>query len=127
MQSIRYFNGQKVGLLFQPINWQLTLRMLIFLLAPGPPLNVNATTISSTAVQVSWSPPNMLNGIVKYYTVIYGFYGSLETEELNSTSVSAVVTHLEPFTSYVFYVVAFTVDWSNRSEGDTAMTAEAGS
>ena len=98
----------------------------IFLLAPSPPLNVKADTISATAVRVSWSPPNMLNGIIKYYTVVYGVDGSLKTEGLNSTSVSAVVTDLDPFTSYLFYVVAFTVELSNCSESDMAMTAEAG-
>ena len=67
----------------------------------------------------------MLNGIIKYYTVIYGVDGSSKTE-LNSTSVSAVVTDLDPFTSYLFYVVAFTVELSNCSESDMAMTAEAG-
>ena len=68
----------------------------------------------------------MLNGIIRYYTVIYGIDGSLKTEELNSTSVNAVVIDLDPFTSYVFYVVAYTVDWSNRSVSDIVMTAEAG-
>ena len=68
----------------------------------------------------------MLNGMIRYYTVIYGIDGSSNTTELNSTGVSTMVTDLDPFTSYVFYVVAFTVELSNRSESDTAMTAEAG-
>ena len=95
-------------------------------LASSPPLNINATTVSATAVQVSWSQPDILNGIIRYYTVIYGIDGSSETAELNSTGVSAVVTDLDPYTTYVFYVVAFTVELSNLSESDTAMTAEAG-
>ena len=68
----------------------------------------------------------MLNGIIRYYTVIYGIDGSSQTAGLNSTSVSAMVTDLDPYTTYVFYVVAFTVELSNRSVSDTAMTAEAG-
>ena len=69
----------------------------------------------------------MLNGIIRYYTVIYGIDGSSETEEeLNSTNITAVVTDLDPFTTYEFYVVAFTVALSNRSESDMTMTDEAG-
>ena len=98
----------------------------VLYLASSPPLNVTATTISATVVQVSWSPPDMLNGMIRYYTVIYGIDGSSNTTELNSTGVSTMVTDLDPFTSYVFYVVAFTVELSNHSESDTAMTAEAG-
>ena len=104
----------------------LVTKCSILLLASSPPLNVNATTINATAVQISWNQPDMLNGIIRYYTVVYGIDGSSETEELNSTGTTAVVTDLDPFTTYEFYVVAFTVDLSNRSESDTAITDEAG-
>ena len=96
------------------------------LLAPNPPLNVNATTINSTAVQVSWNPPDITNGIIRYYTVVYRLNDSSETMELNSTDVTVVVTNLDPFNYYVFYVLAFTVASSDPSENDTALTAEAG-
>ena len=46
--------------------------------------------------------------------------------ELNSTDVTVVVTNLDPFNYYVFYVLAFTVASSDPSENDTAVTAEAG-
>ena len=104
----------------------LVTKCSVLLLAPSPPLNVNAITVNSNAVQVSWSPPDMLNGVIRYYTVIYGIDGSSETEELSTTYITALVTNLNPFTTYVFYVVAYTVDLSNHSEGDTAMTDEAG-
>ena len=68
----------------------------------------------------------MLNGIIRYYTVIYHIDGSSQTAELNSTGLSAMGTDLYPFTTYVLYVLAFTIELSNRSETDTAMTAEAG-
>ena len=47
--------------------------------------------------------------------------------ELNSTDVTAVVPNLDPFSRYVFYVLAFTVASSDPSENNTALTAEAGS
>ena len=46
--------------------------------------------------------------------------------ELNSTDVTVIVTNLDPFNSYVLYVLAFTVALSDPSENDTALTAEAG-
>ena len=96
------------------------------LLAPNPPLNVNASTINSTAVLISWNPPEIANGRIRYYTVVYRLNDSLETMELISTDVTVVVTGLNPFNYYVFYVVAFTVTSSDPSENDTALTAEAG-
>ena len=98
----------------------------ILLIAPSPPLNVNATTINSTAIQVSWNPPNITNGIIRYYTLVYGRNDSSEIQQLNSTDITTVVTALDPFRTYVFYVLAFTVELSNRSESDTALTSEAG-
>ena len=96
------------------------------LLAPSPPLNLSAIAINSTAVQIRWHQPAITNGIIRYYTVRYGVENSTERMELNSTDVAAVVSGLNPFTSYVFYVLAFTVAPSNASENDTALTAEAG-
>ena len=94
--------------------------------APNPPLNVNASTINSTAVRVSWNPPNIINGKIRYYTVVYRLNDSSETTELNSTDVTIVVTGLDPFNHYIFYVLAVTVASSDPSENDTALTAEAG-
>ena len=94
--------------------------------APNPPLNVNASTINSTAVCISWNLPDITNGIIRYYTVVYRLNDSSETMELNSTDVTVVVTSLKPFNYYVFYVLAFTVASSDPSENDTALTAEAG-
>ena len=100
----------------------------LFILAPYPPVNVTAITISSTAVEVSWDPPVITNGIIRYYTVVYGRndINGLEDMELNSTSVTTVSSGLNPFTYYLFYVIAFTVAPSDASENDTALTAEAG-
>ena len=98
----------------------------ILLIAPNPPLNVNASTINSTAVWVSWNPPDITNGIIRYYTVVYRLNDNSETMELNSTNVTVVVTGLDPFSHYVFYVLAVTVASSDPSENDTALTAEAG-
>lgn len=100
--------------------------MFILPSASSPPLNVNATTINSTAVRVTWEQPAAANGMIRYYTVVYGLNDSSPTQELNSTGLIVEVTGLNPFNYYVFYVLAFTVEPSNRSENVTALTDEAG-
>ena len=57
---------------------------------------------------------------------MYGLEDSTERWETNSTDVTTVVSGLDPFTTYVFYVLAFTVAPSTASDNDTALTAEAG-
>ena len=77
-------------------------------------------------MEVSWDPPAITNGVVHYYTVVYGHDDSSETMELNSTNITTVVSGLDPFTYYIFYVIAFTVAPSDVSMNDTVLTAEAG-
>ena len=94
--------------------------------APNPPLNVNATTINSTTIQISWDQPGITNGIIRYYIVVYRLNDSSQTTKQNSTDEMIVVTDLDPFNKYVFYVLAFTVESSDPSDSVTAMTAQAG-
>ena len=97
-----------------------------FLLAPSPPPNISAITINSTAVRVSWNEPDITNGIIQYYTVVYRINGSSEAMQLNSTDITVMVSNLDPFSYYVFYVLAMTVASSDPSDNVIAMTAEAG-
>ena len=94
--------------------------------APNPPLNVNATTVNSTAIQISWDQPDITNGVIRYYTVVYRLNDSSLATELNSTDTMIVVADLDPFNNYVFYVLAFTVASSDPSDNVTAMTEQSG-
>ena len=58
--------------------------------------------------------------------MVYRLNDSSETMELNSTDVTIVVTGLDPFNYYTFYVLAFTVASSDPSENDTVLTGEEG-
>jgi len=57
---------------------------------------------------------------------VYGLEDSTKRQKMNSTDITTVVSGLDPFTTYVFHVLAFTVAPSNASNNDTALTAEAG-
>jgi len=54
------------------------------------------------------------------------FSDELEVMEINSSDVIVLVSGLDPFTNYTFYVVAVTVAPSEPSDGVTGMTHEAG-
>ena len=100
--------------------------MFWLLLAPVPPENVLASVINSTTVEVTWDPPSITNGILRYYTVVYGSSDDMEMMEVNSSDVTVLVSGLDPFTSYTFYVLAVTITPSELSDNVTVLTDEGG-
>ena len=103
-------------------------KFLIYILyiAPEPPQNIGASVINSTTIEVTWDPPSITNGILRYYTVVYGGSDDMEVMEVNSSDVTVLVSGLDPFTNYTFYVLALTVAPSEASDGVTVLTDEAG-
>ena len=100
--------------------------MFWLLLAPVPPENVLASVINSTTVEVTWDPPSITNGILRYYTVVYGSSDDMEMMEVNSSDVTVLVSGLDPFTNYTFYVLAVTITPSEPSDSVTVITDEGG-
>ena len=112
--------------------------------APNPPQNVLALAVNSTTVEVTWDPPSITNGILRYYTVLYGSSGDMEVMEVNSSdvtssgmgqdigsginvgSISLLVSGLDPFTNYTLYVLAVTVAPSEASDRVTVRTNATG-
>ncbi|XP_065901361.1 phosphatidylinositol phosphatase PTPRQ-like [Dysidea avara] len=141
--------------------------------APDQPQNVRASVINSTIVEVTWYPPSITNGILRYYTVVYGSSDNMEMIEVNSSDATSskmgkdvssgemdtvevdpsevtssgtgenigsdememmevnprnmtiLVSGLDPFTNYTFYVLAVTVTPSEPSDNVTVLTDEA--
>jgi len=83
-------------------------------------------TINSTTVEITWDPPSITNGILRYYIVVYGNSDDMEMMEVNSGNVTVLVSGLDPFTNYTFYVLAVTVAPSEPSDNVTVVTSEAG-
>ena len=118
--------------------------MVVLYAAPNTVQNVFASTINSTTVEVTWDPPSITNGILRYYTVVYGSSDDMEMMEVNSSdvtssgmgqdigsgmnvgSVSQLVSGLDPFTNYTFYVLAVTVTPSEASQSVIIQTNETG-
>ncbi|XP_065834055.1 receptor-type tyrosine-protein phosphatase S-like isoform X2 [Oscarella lobularis] len=90
---------------------------------PGPPENVNAVSLDSYSIAVSWSPPINSRGIISKYNVYYRSSSRVKRETAvhkNITSVSGANTTanligLFPFTRYSVQVAAVNV---RKSDGD---------
>ena len=94
---------------------------------------MTASANSSTTIEVSWDivPPIHQNGIITMYEVLYQpletFDGSIMTQTMNVTEMSANLSDLEEFVNYTISVRAYTrVGAGNYSEGMTVMTPEDG-
>ena len=77
---------------------------------PGTPQNVNATSVSSTSLLVTWDHPPApdRNGVITGYTVNWRKKREINMIELFSNGTSHLLTGLEPFTSYSIAVAGST-------------------
>jgi len=89
----------------------------LFSIVPGLPGSLFVNEINSTAIVVSWSVPDVTNGIITSYEILYSV-GNVSSLENNVTSVLVDVTtnisyqviigELDPFTMYSVAVRAYT-------------------
>ena len=97
------------------------------------PENVRATATSFTTIMVTWEevPAIDRNGIIVNYEVQFEplqFTGELETEAINTTSLSASISSLEEYVEYDISVRAYTsVGPGPYSDPVTERTLEDGS
>lgn len=91
----------------------------------------NATTLSSTAIQVTWSPPAMPNGVLTHFHVLlrtspFTDSGTVVFNVTAAAELSVVVEGLSPDTEYEFAVQSFTSAGGTASEWVRARSAEDG-
>ena len=92
------------------------------------PTGLNATTIKATYLVMSWTRLPILdrNGVITRYTVYYSQSKDKPPKSINSSSLSANITGLSPFTDYIMNVSASTyVGEGPISSEVTVKTAEA--
>ena len=83
---------------------------------PGIPVDLFADEINSTAIVVSWSEPDVTNGIITLYEILYsvGNVSSLNdttsvlVDMTTNTSYQVIIDGLDPFTMYSVAVRAYT-------------------
>ena len=89
----------------------------IYTLAPEtPPVNCEATAISSTAIMITWSPPVISYGIITNYNISYVPGQSLSTADystdgnvsiaIGNNSTTYVVSNLRIATNYYVAIAA---------------------
>ena len=91
--------------------------ILIYCIVPGPPGSLFVNEINSTAIVVSWSVPDVTNGIITSYEIPFsvGNVSSLENnvtsvlvDATTNTSYRVTIGELSPFTMYSVAVRAYT-------------------
>ncbi|XP_077117004.1 immunoglobulin superfamily DCC subclass member 3 [Ranitomeya variabilis] len=79
---------------------------------PGAPQDITATTVSSTSIQVTWKEPlENTQEIIGYVVHIRKTEDPVQMEYQEAVSKDTfqqTVTDLEPSTSYIFYIKAYT-------------------
>ena len=85
------------------------------LTAPGPPGSLFVNEINSTAINVSWSEPDVTNGIITSYEILYSVGNIFDTDAISipvdvttNTSYQVIIGGLDPFTMYSVAVRAYT-------------------
>jgi len=84
-------------------------------IAPGSPVDLFVNEINSTAIVVTWSEPDVTNGIITSYEILYSAGNILDTDAISipvdvTTNISyqVVIGGLDPFTIYSVAVRAYT-------------------
>ena len=86
-----------------------TLKLYTASAAPSAPTSLTTSLITGTTwLQLSWSAPATLNGMISYYTVVLNSTSSSATLNTSSNGTTLNATGLVPCTEYWFAVSATT-------------------
>ena len=80
--------------------------------AKNPPQNVTVVALGAYSVRVAWSPPADDGNTepITGYRVVYGRIGVGASSSTTATVLSAVLSHLAPFTNYFVRVAALRME-----------------
>ena len=102
---------------YQNSKFSLYDKVWLLLIVPGIPGDFFVNEINSTAVIVTWNEPDIANGIITMYEILYslGNHSILDNNtstvwvnETTNTSYAIVISGLEHFTVYTVAVKAYT-------------------
>ncbi|KAK1789709.1 hypothetical protein P4O66_015604 [Electrophorus voltai] len=74
---------------------------------PGPAPNLQAASITSTSVTLTWERPLTGNGEIHTYKLYYSEKGQDTEQDLDVAGLSYTMTGLKKFTEYSFRIVAY--------------------
>ncbi|KAK9399734.1 PTPRQ: Phosphotidylinositol phosphatase PTPRQ, partial [Crotalus adamanteus] len=73
-----------------------------------PPQNITYRNMSSSAIELSYFPPSVPNGIIKTYTIYLRVINGSEVRVINTTYLSLNITGLKKYTKYLVEVSSST-------------------
>ena len=79
----------------------------------GPPINLSATVLGATSIQISWQQPlpNLLNGMLREYSIeVVSNRTDGETLSYITSDHGIQVSSLRPYTVYSIRVAAKTIE-----------------
>lgn len=88
------------------------------------PENVSVSTVSSTSVQISWTPPPSANGIITEYRISVVEVDTASQQDHVTFTTSLIVQSLHPYYTYRFSVSAHTVETGPYSAVQVLQTPE---
>ena len=91
---------------------------------PEAPTDFIATVISSTSVQLSWNMPDVINGILIHYTLVYTDNVNTSTITYDNDTFAATVTGLNEHSFYLFAIYANTNTGAGPNSTVSATTFE---
>uniref|UniRef100_A0A670YH56 Phosphatidylinositol phosphatase PTPRQ n=1 Tax=Pseudonaja textilis TaxID=8673 RepID=A0A670YH56_PSETE len=74
-----------------------------------PPQNITYRNMSSSAIELSYFPPSVPNGIIKTYTIYLREINESEVRVTNTTHLSLMITGLKKYTKYLVEVSSSTI------------------
>lgn len=94
----------------------------------GPPQNISASALSSTAINLTWRPPvsSMQNGVIRNYYINITVEDTAQQLFFTSNVTSLTINGLHPFYTYTYMMAAVTIGLGAYSSTDTVITLEDG-
>ncbi|KAJ8868706.1 hypothetical protein PR048_030245 [Dryococelus australis] len=77
--------------------------------APEPVQNLTVSKVTNISMVVSWVPPVVTNGVIKYYEISY----NARRKKVDATNVETILDVLTSFTNYTVGIAACTVNCSS--------------
>ncbi|MBN3301575.1 PTPRQ phosphatase, partial [Amia calva] len=75
---------------------------------PGGPVHLIAHNVSSTAISVSWLPPDLPNGRVFYNVSLREAQTNIPVSEFTTSETTILIQNLQKYTDYILRVTAAT-------------------
>ena len=91
---------------------------------PEAPTDLTAVTISSTVVQLSWNMPDVTNGILTNYTILYTGNNDTSTIIFDIDTFVATINGLDEDSFYLFIIYANTSAGAGPNSNTSAVTFE---